>query len=574
MYMRLWLAAFLGGMALGLAGCGGGGGTPSVSRVNLTVNWAARARAAEAPPYAQSYVARLLSVPGGISGGQVTVNRRDDPAAYSDPASISTVPGTWDMVVEFHALKNGQGDVVARASAQLIVAVGDNDAGAVATDPTFAITSIALNPNQSVRVGEAKELMFTARRADNTLIALSPTAVTYEVATGGSFLEIATTAPNAGKVRGLAIGSGTVRVRLGSLVSVAVAVIVTMSYTVTDLGELPGAVEMNPLDINDSGKVVGYAVVGGGALKAFSWQNGTLTALPTLGGPSAQARGVNNAGVVVGQADTSLVDGGLPVSHAVRWSGAQTNDLGTLGGLLSVANALNDLGQVVGRSDQNNTDARAALWQSGQTVDLGVISGIFSEATDINTSGLIVGFSDIGGGLDHAFSRQSGALVDLGTLFGYAESVAEAVNDSGLIVGYAQNEADFRAVTWQGTSITQLPALPGMPASNSQATDVSNSGLVVGYAYDDLGSQLAVLWQGSQVVRLNDQTTNLGEWNLMNAIAINDAGQIVGLGSNDGRIRAFLLTPAPIAPSVRANQMRVERLPRHRETLDRLLKRR
>ena len=45
------------------------------------------------------------------------------------------------------------------------------------------------------------------------------------------------------------------------------------------------------------------------------WQNGVMTDLGTLGGPSAQARGINPQGQIVGSSDTS---GGE--THATLWT--------------------------------------------------------------------------------------------------------------------------------------------------------------------------------------------------------------------------------------------------------------
>jgi probable HAF family extracellular repeat protein len=71
--------------------------------------------------------------------------------------------------------------------------------------------------------------------------------------------------------------------------------------------------------------------------------------LVTLGGTSSQASGVNNAGQIVGYANTLS----NTTSHAALWnnSGSPALDLGTPpGGGYSVANAINDAGQIVGQS--------------------------------------------------------------------------------------------------------------------------------------------------------------------------------------------------------------------------------
>jgi probable HAF family extracellular repeat protein len=145
----------------------------------------------------------------------------------------------------------------------------------------------------------------------------------------------------------------------------------------TDLGGLDIA-----SSINNRGQIVGGSVL---------WQNGKLTNLGTLGGPSTSAGAINNNGQVVGAAD-------VPPSypHAFLWQDGKMTDLGTLGGFESAATAINDNGQIVGFSDTGFKPRVAFLWQNGQMADLnGLVYGAadwtFEGATGINNLGQIVG---------------------------------------------------------------------------------------------------------------------------------------------------------------------------------------
>jgi len=81
---------------------------------------------------------------------------------------------------------------------------------------------------------------------------------------------------------------------------------------------------------------------------SFALVQYVVTDLGTLGGTNSCARGINNSGQVVGNANTS--DGNV---RAFRTAPNQpinpaTDDLGTLGGPASRAYGINNSGQVVG----------------------------------------------------------------------------------------------------------------------------------------------------------------------------------------------------------------------------------
>src|SRR5215813_10448353 len=68
-------------------------------------------------------------------------------------------------------------------------------------------------------------------------------------------------------------------------------------------------------------------------------------------------------------------------------------NLGTFGGSTSFARGINDAGQVVGFSEKTgNTPTHAFLWTaSAGMVDLGTLGGSDSQAQAINNAGQVVG---------------------------------------------------------------------------------------------------------------------------------------------------------------------------------------
>ena len=110
---------------------------------------------------------------------------------------------------------------------------------------------------------------------------------------------------------------------------------------------------------------------------------------------------------------------------------------------------MNDLGQVVGHADTYTHYSHAFLSGSTPLINLGSFGGDYSEsvANAINNRGMIVGYSDTRRGHPpHAFLYTgNGPMQDLGT-FGGATSEAFDINNSGQIVGFANPERQLRRV--------------------------------------------------------------------------------------------------------------------------------
>jgi len=78
----------------------------------------------------------------------------------------------------------------------------------------------------------------------------------------------------------------------------------------------------------------------------------------------------------------------------------------------------------------------------------------------------------------------------------------------------------------------------------SWGVGINNSGMVVGYAsIADNSNHAVISTDGGTVQDLNDMIPAGTGWVLVEASAINDAGQIVGYGNVHGVDHAFLLTP-------------------------------
>ncbi len=312
------------------------------------------------------------------------------------------------------------------------------------------------------------------------------------------------------------------------------------AYSITDLGTL-GGTYIYVSGINHSGEVVGNATTNGTTgMHAFIYSAGTLLDLGTLGGTNSYGYAINDSNQVVGAAYTSSGQ-----DDAFLYQDAAMSNLGTLGGTGSDARAINNNGQVTGGAwTVGNTEYHAYLYSGGIKTDLGTLGGARSAAFGINDRGQVVGRAALRGSTpQHAFLYAEGTMRDLGT-FGGMESWAYSINNFGEVVGGADTSTNTEhAFLYSAGTMIDLGTLGG---AASRAYRINNRGEIVGFSFTTNLTQHAFVFPaGGTMTDLNTLIdTNTG-WTLEVATAVNDKGQIAGIGTHPaGRLRAFLLTPA------------------------------
>jgi probable HAF family extracellular repeat protein len=138
----------------------------------------------------------------------------------------------------------------------------------------------------------------------------------------------------------------------------------------------------------------------------------------------------------------------------------------------------------------------------------------------------------------------------LPALAGGSHTIAWAVNDLGQAAGESNSQdSNIRAVLWQNDPAhtpVDVGMLPGDTASVAQG--VNSIGQVVGISlagtFPTFSGQRAFLWQDGaiqDVASLIDPAD--GFWTVDSVVAINNAGQIVAVGTANGRSASILLTP-------------------------------
>jgi probable HAF family extracellular repeat protein len=342
---------------------------------------------------------------------------------------------------------------------------------------------------------------------------------------------------------GLVLSSGSISVNAAPM------------YMVTDLG-----MNSYATGINNSGQIVGQsgwlAGQNPGKASIFSNTGGSNTNLGTLGGPYGIAYGIGDNGQVFGY---SATNGELAHATLFSGTGSGNTDLGTLGGLVSVALGFGSTGGSTGTAvgyayTAGNTQFHATLFSGtgiGNT-DLGTLGGTYSQATAVNDNGQVVGFANVAGnstGFATLFDRTgNGSNVNLGTLGGN-RSYATSINNNGQVVGHAFtasniDHATLFDITGNGGNV-DLGTLGG---TLSLALDINNNGQVVGRAHNASEQFDAFLWANGLMTALDSLIDPLAGFDLIEAIGINDLGQIAAYGlDNQGQGHALILTLIPVA---------------------------
>jgi probable HAF family extracellular repeat protein len=308
-------------------------------------------------------------------------------------------------------------------------------------------------------------------------------------------------------------------------------------YSVT----LVGPANSSAAAINDHGQIVGQFQDPVSISQYAFLANGGFFNLGPMGGSSA-ALAINNGGVVVGNASGSPTNFGTAF---VDGPNGPMQLFNPFDGINSQAKGINDAGQIVGWGDAN----RSFLLSGGTVTDLGSLGGTFSEANAINNGGGIAGVSSLADeNVLHGYLYVNGKMTDLGTLGGNY-SWATGINDNGLVVGYSRYDplsTDFHAFMYSYGVMTDLGALNG---GQSEALGVNNLGQVVGRSYGSvLSASHGFLFANGVMTDLNTLIDPASGLTILEAVDINNKGQIAAIALKDGAeyaVRLDLASPVP-----------------------------
>jgi len=268
------------------------------------------------------------------------------------------------------------------------------------------------------------------------------------------------------------------------------------------------------------------------------------------------AMGLNNYGWTLNMdqlLDHSAISTLFPaVQGTVRISIGELNlPLGTLGGKNSSINwnGINDRGESVGMSETSVSDPNGEdlcgfgthatclpfLWQNGVMHALPTLGGNNGQASAINNSGQVVGYAENGivdstcpagvtnNRVDLPVLWDKGKAQPLPTIGSDPDGVAFGINNQGQAVGYSGTcTAVNYGVLWENGAATPLADLGTLGAI---AFAINGHNQIVGQAVNSEGTALAAIWENNTVRSLGGLLP--GDVSSF-ATSINNRGQVVG----------------------------------------------
>jgi uncharacterized membrane protein len=362
---------------------------------------------------------------------------------------------------------------------------------------------------------------------------------------------------------------GAIAKRALTLVLVSVAAVATaqaQTYSITDLGALPGATSTYAYGMNDNGDVAGWS--GNGSISTgYVWSHGAMTSIGWLpnGNPGSGLFAVNLFGQAVGVANPST--SGVLQTQGVLYRNNTLITIDTSAPSL-FAHSITNTGVIVGDYTKGGGSSGGtfvpAFWAEDPSkpgrfrrTDLVPVSGdTAAYANAANQSMIIVGYTasqflGYRGCLWNNDSKHTPTV--LAPAPGDQTAQAVGINDLGMAAGFSWlGVYRVTPVVWSADpshTPTALPFLPG--TTHAMARAINNLGQVIGTGGEPdpaaghaFSGVIPVVWLNGQIYLLQSLLDASGAgWQITESVAINNAGQIAGNGIHNGVPSAFVMNP-------------------------------
>jgi probable HAF family extracellular repeat protein len=262
--------------------------------------------------------------------------------------------------------------------------------------------------------------------------------------------------------------------------------------------DVPGARLTRPIDVNNSGVIVGRYDDQNGAQHGFVLNRGVVTTIDFPGAVLTIAQGINDLGQIVGSfQDGDTVYHGFVLSHAVF------HQVDFPGSIDTQCHGINRQGQIVGRYHDFYTPATGGskdhehgfLLSDDRFTSVDFPDSVTTDAWKITDSGDIVGdWSTNGNFYVHGYILHAGQF----TSFDFPDArltASRKINASGQMVGLYQSKLLNGGTSSPGREhgfVLVNDSYSGFDFPGAGQTDgnaINDSGLIVGDYVDSSGNQ-------------------------------------------------------------------------------------
>ena len=286
------------------------------------------------------------------------------------------------------------------------------------------------------------------------------------------------------------------------------------SYTLADL--TPNAVGDAVLQgVSDDGRVVGtYLKTAGQAMQPFGWTPDGDTADFVLPAQCKQMDGINEIGQI------ACSDQTVTPAKIYLWQTSSIDELTAPTG--SKQFVVGGMSFSAGTASTITVGAKTDAYQlKPQENPVAFTTSGAGQLLGCSQDGNLVGV-DSGSGHAKGFAVVDGKKRDI-VATGGTDTFTVSVNDTGMVVGYtADTNTNHKAFSWQGGTFKTLAMTTG--ATESIADDVNNEGIVAGKVFVGGLWQACVWFPGKSPMLVKDMTT------VPNGVVLNEAKVVTPLG--------------------------------------------